>query len=176
MKPPYQIVKDGTKHYYCSMCQKYQIEQKFYPSSIEKGIRRCKKCTSEANNKRQKTNNNQFQKILRYVKRIGRGHHCKVFLDEKDIKELIETIWKGKSCISKQKGDDLVLVPWTLQPSRGIYPWHCVLVTKKEAKRHNVLVLQHENHQGAISCLYQPNVVIKIQKRLDQIHKKMKIV
>jgi len=103
--------------------------------------------------------------MLYYIRRIGKVHGQKIHLDETDVQYLTRCIWDSKSCLSGNI-EQLVLMPWKKQ--EDIYPWDCILVTKKEARRHSELVFQLPSN-GILTCHYSSELISKIEKTLKRV-------
>ena len=148
---------------YCLTCESYFPEDQFYESAIKNSTKRCKKCFIRINSERQRNNNNRYMKMLNNLRRKESRRGARVHLDESDVRYLVKKIWKNESCIRKCY-DNLVLASW--EPRKDIFPWNCILVTKKEARRHNRLKILPQDQ-------YSSKTVEKILDRLNKVKEKM---
>jgi hypothetical protein len=102
---------------------------------------------------------------LGYLRRIEHKRGSKVHLEESDVLYLVTKVWKEKSCISKST-ENLTLISWKKEHNNNIYPWNCILVTKKEARKHNDLKESLQNY-------YPSELVSKIDKKLKKVENEL---
>lgn len=84
---------------------------------------------------------NKYRKLLCSIRRAERKRlsSCQFedspafYLDEEDIKQLVEKTWKGESALSGEE-QDLVLVRWKEQEPFSCHD--CILLTRREAQLH----------------------------------------
>jgi hypothetical protein len=156
--------------YYCRGCTNYLPSTSFYLSTTMKHLGRCKNCTIRENIATSRKDDSSYFKLLKNVRarenekleqhagpgRPQQQQHLIDFLQESDIRYLVDSIWNRSSAVSGLHPiDELILTRW--EGDEEFSPWNCVLLDRSEAKNHDA-------HPNPIS-MYSEEFVAKIAQR-----------